>query len=116
MAEVAATGGTTQDLRTRSTQLEQVQQPRETPVRQSQDGVEVRIDREGTQRAQNSEDLTYENLRPRTGSAPQAERNAEPRAADRAPEPQAEEVIQEEAQARESSEARRTSDSATALT
>ena len=112
MAEVTATGGTNQNVRTRSTQLEQVQQNREAPVNQSQGGIEVRIDREGAQRARNSEDLTYENLRPRNGSPTKAE----PRATEQTPEPQAEEVIQEEDQARESNNGRRTSNTTNELT
>ena len=116
VAEVNVSSAAKQTVQTRATEQEQNQPTRRAANNQPAEGVEVRISQRQAENARAPEDLTYENIRPRNGSAPQAERNAEPRATDRAPEPQAEEVIREEVQARESNEAQRTSDSASELT
>ena len=116
VAEVNVASAANQTVQTRATQEAQTQTTRRASNNQPQEGVEVRISQRQAESAPAPEDLTYENIRPRNGSAPQAERGAEPRATDRTPEPRAEQVIQEEVQARESNEAQRASESAGELT
>ena len=116
VAEVNGASAANQTVQTRATEEAQTQTTRRTSNNQPQEGVEVRISQRQAENAPVPEDLTYENIRPRNGSAPQAERGAEPRATDRTPEPRAEEVIQEEVQARESNEAQRASESTSELT
>ncbi len=107
VAEVSGASAANQTVQTRATEEAQTQTTRRTSNNQPQEGVEVRISQRQAENAPVPEDLTYENIRPRNGSAPQAERGAEPRA---------EQVIQEEVQARESNEAQRASDSTSELT
>ena len=116
VTEVNNASAARQAIQVRATEQDQNQSIRRAANNQPAEGVEVRISQRQAENAQAREDLTYENIRPRNGSAVQAERGAEPRAADRASEPQLEEVIQEEVQARESNEAQRASDSASELT
>ena len=116
VTEVNGASAANQTVQTRATEATQTQIRRRASNNQPQEGVEVRISQRPAESVPAPEDLTYENIRPRNGSAPQAERGAEPRATERAPESRAEEVIQEEVQARESNEAQRASDSATELT
>ena len=116
VAEVNGTSAANQTVQTRATEEPQTQTTRRASNNQPREGVEVRISQRQTESAPAPEDLTYENIRPRNGSTPQAERGAEPRATDRTPEPRAEQVIQEEVQARESNEAQRASESAGELT
>ena len=116
VAEVNGASAANQNVQTRATEETQTQTTRRTSNNQPQEGVEVRISQRQAESAPAPEDLTYENIRPRNGSAPQAERGSEPRATDRTPEPQAEQVIQEEVQVRESNEAQRASESASELT
>ena len=107
VAEVSGASAANQTVQTRATEEAQTQTTGRTSNNQPQEGVEVRISQRQAENAPVPEDLTYENIRPRNGSAPQAEPGAEPRA---------EEVIQEEVQARESNEAQRASDSTSELT
>ena len=116
VAEVNGASAANQNVQTRATEEAQTQTTRRTSNNQPQEGVEVRISQRQAESAPAPEDLTYENIRPRNGSAPQAERGSEPRATDRIPEPQTEQVIQEDVQARESNEAQRASESASELT
>ena len=116
VAEVSGASAANQTIQTRTTEEAQTQTTRQASNNQPQEGVEVRISQRQAENAPAPEDLTYENIRPRNGSAPQAERGSEPRATDRTPEPQAEQVIQEEVQVRESNEAQRASESASELT
>ena len=116
VTEVSGASAANQTVQTRATEEAQTRTTRRTSNNQPQEGVEVRISQRQAENAPAPEDLTYENIRPRNGSAPQAERGAEPRATDRTPEPRAEQVIQEEVQARESNEAQRASESAGELT
>ena len=69
--EVTAAGSAAQPVTTRSADIEQSQTAREAVQPSRNGGVEVRI----SQQAQNA-DLTYENLRPRGGSAPEADTQA----------------------------------------
>ena len=73
--EVTAAGSAAQPVTTRSADIEQSQTAREAAQPSRNEGVEVRISREAPQRAENA-DLTYENLRPRGGSAPEADTQA----------------------------------------
>ena len=107
VAEVSGASAANQTVQTRATEEAQTQTTRRTSNNQPQEGVEVRISQRQAENAPVPEDLTYENIRPRNGSAPQAERGADPRA---------EEVVQEAVQARESNEAQRASDSTSELT
>ena len=107
VAEVSGASAANQTVQTRATEEAQTQTTRRTSNNQPQEGVEVRISQRQAENAPVPEDLTYENIRPRNGSAPQAERAADPRA---------EEVVQEAVQARESNEAQRASDSTSELT
>ena len=116
VAEVSGASAANQTVQTRATEEAQTQTTRRASNNQPREGVEIRISQRRAESAPAPEDLTYENIRPRNGSAPQAERGAEPRATDRTPEPRAEQVIQEEVQARESNEAQRASESAGELT
>ena len=116
VAEVNGASAANQNVQTRATEEAQTQTTRRTSNNQPQEGVEVRISQRQAESAPAPEDLTYENIRPRNGSAPQAERGAEPQTTDRTPETQAEQVIQEEVQARESNEVQRASDAASELT
>ena len=117
VTEVNGASAANQTVQTRATEATQTQIRRRASNNQPQEGVEVRISQRPAESVPAPEDLTYENIRPRNGSAPpQAERGAEPRVTERAPESRAEELIQEEVQARESNEAQRASDSATELT
>ena len=116
VAEVSGASAANQTVQTRATEEAQTQTTRRASNNQPREGVEVRISQRQAESAAAAEDLTYENIRPRNGSAPQAERGSEPRATDRTPEPQAEQVIQEEVQVRESNEAQRASESASELT
>ncbi len=116
VTEVNNASAARQAIQARATEQDQNQSIRRAANNQPAEGVEVRISQQQAENAQAREDLTYENIRPRNGSAVQAERGAEPRAANRASEPQLEEVIQEEVQARESNGAQRASDSASELT
>ena len=116
VAEVNVASAAKQAVQLSAAEPEQNQPTRRAADNQSAEGVEVRISQRQAESAAAAEDLTYENIRPRNGSAPQAERGSEPRATDRTPEPQAEQVIQEEVQVRESNEAQRASESARELT
>ena len=116
VAEVNGASAANQTVQTRATEEAQTRTTRRASNNQPQEGVEVRISQRQAENAPAPEDLTYENIRPRNGAAPQAERGAEPRATERSPEPRAEEVIREEVQARESNEAQRASESASELT
>lgn len=116
VAEVNVASAANQTVQTRATEEAQTQTMRRASNNQPQEGVEVRISQRQAENAPVPEDLTYENIRPRNGAAPQAERGAEPRANERSPEPRAEEVIREEVQARESNEAQRASGAASELT
>ena len=107
VAEVNVASATNQTVQTRATEEAQTETTRRASNNQPREGVEVRISQRQVESAPAPEDLTYENIRPRNGAAPQAERGAEPRA---------EEVIREEVQARESNEAQRASDAASELT
>ena len=107
VAEVNVSSAAKQTVQTRATEQEQNQPTRRAANNQPAEGVEVRISQRQAENARAPEDLTYENIRPRNSSAPQAERGAEP---------QAEEVIQEEVQARASKEAQRASDATSELT
>ena len=107
VAEVNVSSAAKQTVQTRTTEQEQNQPTRRAANNQPAEGVEVRISQRQAENARAPEDLTYENIRPRNSSAPQAERGAEP---------QAEEVIQEEVQARASNEAQRASDATSELT
>jgi len=107
VAEVNVSSAAKQTVQTRATEQEQNQPTRRAANNQPAEGVEVRISQRQAENARAPEDLTYENIRPRNSSAPQAERGAEP---------QAEEVIQEEVQARASNEAQRASDATSELT
>ena len=107
VAEVNVASTAKQAVQSSAAEPEQNQPTRRAANNQPAEGVEVRISQRQAESAAAAEDLTYENIRPRNGSAPQAERGAEPRA---------EEVIQEEVQARESNEAQRASDSTSELT
>ena len=106
VAEVNVSSAAKQTVQTRATEQEQNQPTRRAANNQPAEGVEVRISQRQAENARAPEDLTYENIRPRNSSAPQAERGAEP---------QAEEVIQEEVQARASNEAQRASEAASEL-
>ena len=116
VAEVSGASAANQTVQTRATEEAQTQTTRRTSNNQPQERVEVRISQRQVESAPAPEDLTYENIRPRNGSAPQAEQGAEPQATERSPEPLAEEMIQEEVQTRESNEAQRASESASELT
>ena len=116
VAEVNVASAAKQAVQPSAAEQEQNQPTKRAANNQRAEGVEVRISQRQAESAPAPEDLTYENIRPRNGSAPQAERGAEPRATDRTPEPGAEQVIQEEVQARESNEAQRASESAGELT
>ena len=116
VAEVNVASAANQTVQTRAAEEAQTQTTRRASNNQPQEGVEVRISQRQAENAQAPEDLTYENIRPRNGAAPQAQRGAEPRATERSPEPRAEDVIREEVQARESNEAQRASDAASELT
>ena len=116
VAEVNVASAAKQAVQSSAAEPEQNQPTRRAANNQPVEGVEVRISQRQTESAAAAEDLTYENIRPRNGSAPQAERGSEPRATDRTPEPPAEQVIQEEVQVRESKEAQRASESASELT
>ena len=116
VAEVNVSSAAKQTVQTRATEQEQNQPTRRAANNQPAEGVEVRISQRQAENARAPEDLTYENIRPRNSSAPQAERGAAPRATDRGPQPQGEEVIQEEVQARASKEAQRASDATSELT
>ena len=107
VAEVNVSSAAKQTVQTRATEQEQNQPTRRAANNQPAEGVEVRISQRQAENARAPEDLTYENIRPRNSSAPQAERGAEP---------QAEEAIQEEVQARASNEAQRASDATSELT
>ena len=107
VAEVNVSSAAKQTVQTRATEQEQNQATRRAANNPPAEGVEVRISQRQAENARAPEDLTYENIRPRNSSAPQAERGAEP---------QAEEVIQEEVQARASNEAQRASDATSELT
>ena len=116
VAEVNVASTAKQAVQSSAAEPEQNQPTRRAANNQPAEGVEVRISQRQAESAAAAEDLTYENIRPRNGSAPQAERGAEPQTTDRTPETQAEQVIQEEVQARESNEAQRASESASELT
>ena len=116
VAEVNVASAAKQAVQSSAAEPEQNQPTRRAANNQPAEGVEVRISQRQAESAAAAEDLTYENIRPRNGSAPQAERGSEPRTTDRTPEPQAEQVIQEEVQVRESNEAQRASESASELT
>ena len=107
VAEVNVASAAKQAVQSSAAEPEQNQPTRRAANNQPAEGVEVRISQRQAESAAAAEDLTYENIRPRNGSAPQAERGSEPRA---------EEVIREEVQARESNEAQRASESASELT
>ena len=107
VAEVNGASAANRAVQTRATEEAQTQTTRRASNNQPQEGVEVRISQRQAENAPVPEDLTYENIRPRNGSAPQAERGADPRA---------EEVVQEAVQARGSNEAQRASDSTSELT
>ena len=107
VAEVNVASAAKQAVQSSAAEPEQNQPTRRAANNQPAEGVEVRISQRQAESAAAAEDLTYENIRPRNGSAPQAERGADPRA---------EEVVQEEVQARESNEAQRASDSTSELT
>ena len=116
VAEVNGASAANQTVQTRATEEAQTQTTRRASNNQPREGVEVRISQRQAESAPAPEDLTYENIRPRNGAAPQAERGAESLATERSPEPRAEEVIREEVQARESNEAQRASESVSELT
>ena len=116
VAEVNVASAAKQAVQSSAAEPEQNQPTRRASNNPPAEGVEVRISQRQAESAAAAEDLTYENIRPRNGSAPQAERGSEPRATDRTPEPQAEQVIQKEVQVRESNEAQRASESASELT
>ncbi len=116
VAEVNSASAANQPVQTRATEATQTQTTRRASNNQPREGVEVRIRQRQAESVPAPEDLTYENIRPRNGAAPQAERGAEPPATERSPEPLAGEVIQEEVQTRESNEAQRASESASELT
>ena len=80
VAEVSGASAANQTVQTRATEEAQTQTTRRTSNNQPQEGVEVRISQRQAENAPVPEDLTYENIRPRNGSAPQAERAADPRA------------------------------------
>ena len=116
VAEVNVASAGKQAVQASAAEPEQNQPTRRAANNRPAEGVEVRISQRQSESAPAPEDLTYENIRPRNGSAPQAERGAEPRAIERAPESRAGQVIQEEIQARESNEAQRASESTSELT
>ena len=116
VAEVNVASAAKQAVQSSAAEPEQNQPTRRAANNQPAEGVEVRISQRQAESAAAAEDLTYENIRPRKGAAPQAERDAEPRRTERSPEPRAEEVIREEAQTRESNETQRASDAASELT
>ena len=116
VAEVNVASAAKQAVQPSAAEQEQNQTTKRAANNQRAEGVEVRISQRQAESTPTPEDLTYENIRPRNGSAPQAERGAEPRATDRTPEIQAEQVVQEEVQTRESNEAQRVSESASELT
>ena len=97
--EVTAAGAAAQPVRARSADIEQSQTPKEATQPSRNEGVEVRISREAPQLAKNA-DLTYENLRPRGGSAPEADAQAN---TDTERAAEAERVAVEEAAARRDS-------------
>ena len=99
--EVTSNGSINQTMQPRGRELEQAQRVRETRINQSNQGVEVRISQQETQRARGNDSLTYENIRPRNGTAPQVERGNEPQETDQTPRTQLETVRQERVQARE---------------
>ncbi len=105
--EVSATGAPAQATRTRSAELEQNQAAREAVQPSRNEGVEVRISREAAQRTDNP-DITYENLRPRGGAAPEAE--AQP-VAESERQVQAEAVDSKESGAREAARRESANDS-----
>jgi len=108
--EVTAAGAAAQPVRARSADIEQSQTPREATQPSRNEGVEVRISPEAPQRAENA-DLTYENLRPRGGAAPEADiqANAETERAQEAERVAVEEAAARRAARRESTdEARQT--------
>ena len=107
VAEVNVASAAKQAVQPSAAEQEQNQPTKRAANNQRAEGVEVRISQRQVESAPAPEDLTYENIRPRNGAAPQAERGAEPRA---------EEVIREEVQARESNEAQRASESTSELT
>ena len=107
VAEVNVASAAKQAVQPRAAEQEPDQPTKRAANNQRAEGVEVRISQRQAESAPAPEDLTYENIRPRNGSAPQAERGADPRA---------EEVVQEAVQARESNEAQRASDSTSELT
>ena len=116
VAEVNSASAANQTVQARATEATQTQTTRRASDNHPREGVEVRIRQRQAENAPAPADLTYENIRPRNGSAPQAERGAEPRATERAPGSRAEDIIQEEVQARESNEAQRASESTSELT
>ena len=101
VAEVTSSGSVGQTTQTRARELEQAQTVRQARREQGNAGVEVRIGQRETQRAQASDGLTYENIRPRNGSVPQVERGNEPRETDQTLRPQGEVAPQEQVQAGE---------------
>ena len=107
VAEVNVASAAKQAVQPSAAEQEPDQPTKRAANNQRAEGVEVRISQRQAESAPAPEDLTYENIRPRNGSAPQAERGAEPRA---------EEVVREEVQARESNEAQRAPDSTSDLT
>ena len=107
VAEVNVASAAKQAVQPSAAEQEQNQTTKRAANNQRAEGVEVRISQRQAESTPAPEDLTYENIRPRNGSAPQEERGADPRA---------EEVVQETVQARESNEAQRASDSTSELT
>ena len=103
--EVTATGAPTQATKTRATELEQNQAARQAAQPSRNEGVEVRISREAAQPTE-APDLTYENLRPRGGEAPEAQASVEAEQ-----QAQAERAVLEEASAREAAAREAASDS-----
>ena len=102
VAEVTASSGSVnQTVQTRMAELQQAQRVRESRTNQVSEGVEVRISQRESQRVRTSENLTYENIRPRNGSVPQEERGNEPQEASQTSRAQAAVVEQAQERARE---------------
>ena len=114
VAEVTSNSGpVNQIVQSRMAELQQAQRVRESSTNQLSEGVEVRISQRESQRVQTSENLTYENIRPRNGSAPQEERGNEPQEASQTSRAQA--AVMEQAQER-AREPRRASEAVNDLT
>ena len=102
VAEVTSNSGpVNQIVQSRMAELQEARRVRESSTNQLNEGVEVRISQRESQRVQTSENLTYENIRPRNGSAPQEERGNEPQEANQTLRAQAAVMEQVQVQPRE---------------